>query len=101
MKSKFLIISLVIGIIICIFFAVHVWAISTIGQKYDDAQNLSNNVQSDLIKNQQLTNLKKSLKNVTEDNIALSAQRLCKPADIHPHRGALRHGTNGHLLRRI
>ncbi len=73
MRSKLLIIFSVLGIIVCVFFAIHVWALSTIGQKFDDIQNLSNNVQSDIIKNQQLNNLKRNLKNASEQKAALLA----------------------------
>lgn len=73
MKQKFLIISSIFGILICSFFAIHVWALSSIGQKYDNTQDLSNNLQTDMFKNQQLTNLKRSLKKAGEQKDALLA----------------------------
>ncbi len=73
MKSKLLIIISILGIIFCIFFAVHVWALSSIGQKYEDNQNISMNLQSDMIKSEQLANFQKSLKKSSEEKNALLA----------------------------
>lgn len=73
MKTKFFIISLVVGVIICILAVVHLFAISQIGKNYDDTQNISDSLQNDMIKNQQLSNLKKSFKNAGEENVALMA----------------------------
>ena len=73
MKTKLLITSSIIGIIVCFLFGLHVWAISQIGQNYDSNQNNFGNVQNDLIKNQQLNNLKRSLKNAGQEKDALLA----------------------------
>ena len=73
MKSKLLIVSLLLGIILCVFFALHIWELSSIAQKYDDNQNISMNLQNDTIKSQQLANFQKSLKKSSEEKDALLA----------------------------
>ncbi|MFA6463956.1 MAG: hypothetical protein WCV55_03035 [Candidatus Paceibacterota bacterium] len=73
MKKKLIIISSIVGTMALVFFAVHIWVISKIEQKYSDTQNLSGNLQMDIIKNQQLSNLRRKIKNFSEQNKELLA----------------------------
>ncbi len=71
MKTKLIIISSIAGITIFVFFIAHIWAVYTIEEKYNNTQDLSGNLQIDAIKNQQLSSLKKKIKNFSEQSKAL------------------------------
>ena len=68
MKRKLIIISSIVGIGILIFLGINVWAIYTIGEKYNSTQDLSGNLQMDTIKNKHLSSLQKKIKNFSDQN---------------------------------
>ncbi|MEI8338096.1 MAG: hypothetical protein WCF92_03045 [bacterium] len=71
MKIRLIIISSIVGTIALIFMLGHIWMISTIEKRYTDTQNLAGNLQLDAMKTQQLSNLKKDIKNFNDKNMAL------------------------------